>query len=48
VIVPIEVFTPSGVTISSFTSSDGGQAWSTTHLIAEGCGSFTVTGSIKR
>jgi hypothetical protein len=35
VIVPIEVFTPSGVTISSFTSSDGGQAWSTTHLIAE-------------
>jgi hypothetical protein len=35
VVVPIEVFTSTGVTISSFTSADGGQTWSTTHLIAE-------------
>lgn len=35
VIVPIEVFTPSAVTISSFISTDGGQSWSATHLIAD-------------
>jgi Neuraminidase (sialidase) len=35
VVVPIEVFTAKGVTISSFTSSDGGQAWSTTYLIVK-------------
>jgi BNR repeat protein len=34
VIVPIEVSTPSGVTISSYISTDGGQTWSATHLIA--------------
>jgi hypothetical protein len=35
VVVPIEVFTRKGVTISSFISADGGPTWSATHLIAE-------------
>lgn len=35
VIVPIEVFTSSAVTISSFISTDGGHSWSATHLVAD-------------
>jgi hypothetical protein len=34
VIVPIQVFISSGVTISSYISTNGGRTWSITHLIA--------------
>jgi hypothetical protein len=35
VIVPINVVTSSGETVSSFVSDDGGATWSATHLIAD-------------
>jgi len=46
VVVPIEVDTSSGGTISSFISTNGGHSWSTTHLVAK-INSHTSAGNIR-